>query len=407
LEPLAPALLRRRAARGKEDPARLAERLGHAGAPRPDGPLVWLHGVSVGEATSLLPLVAALRERRPDLSLLVTSGTVTAAAMLARRLPPGVIHQHQPIDTPRVARRFLDHWRPGLAVFVESELWPNLILEAQARGVRLALLSARITEKTARGWARFPLAAHAIFSAFDLILPQDEATEARVHRLGGAAGPKLNLKQAAAPLPVDAAELERLREAAAGRRVVLAASTHPSEEALVADAFREATSDGPPALLVVAPRHPERGPAVAAELAHTLRIARRAAGEPLAADTQVYVADTLGELGTLYALADVVVMGGAFQPGIGGHNPLEPAQAGRPILTGPHAFNAAALYADLSAEAAAIAAPDAAALARHLRGLLAYPHIARRIGEAARTYAARHDGGLAEAMARLEPLLPA
>lgn len=406
LEPVAPALLRRRAARGKEDPARLPERMGRAGLPRPDGPLVWLHGVSVGEATSLLPLVATLRERRPDVAILVTSGTVTAAQMLARRLPPGVIHQHQPIDTPRVVRRFLDHWRPGLAVFVESELWPNLIQEAQARGVRLALLSARITEKTARGWARFPVAAHAIFSAFDLILPQDEATEARIGRLGGATGPRLNLKQAAAPLPVDAAELQRLREGAAGRPVVLAASTHPGDEALVAEAFREATRDGPPALLVVAPRHPDRGPAVAAELAASLRVARRAAGEPLTAGTQAYVADTLGEMGTLYALSDVVVMGGAFQPGIGGHNPLEPAQAVRPILTGPHAFNAQSLYADLFAEAAAIEAPDAAALARHIRGLIAFPHIARRMGEAARSYAARHDGGLGEAMGRLQPLLP-
>ena len=145
LEPLAPSLLRARARRGKEDPGRISERLGRAGLPRPDGALIWLHGVSVGETTSLLPLVAALRTRRPDLTILVTCGTTTAAALLAQRLPEGVIHQFAPVDGPGAVRRFLDHWRPNAAVFVESELWPNLILAAKARGVRLALLSARMT----------------------------------------------------------------------------------------------------------------------------------------------------------------------------------------------------------------------------------------------------------------------
>ena len=397
-EPLAPMVLRRRAARGREDPARLGERLGHPSASRPDGPLVWLHGVSVGEATSLLPLVAALRARRPDIALLVTSGTLTAANMLSHRLPPGVIHQYLPLDTPRAVRRFLDHWRPALAVFVESELWPNLLTEAYARGVKLALVSARMTEQSARGWGRFPVAAHAIFSAFDVILPQDAATAERVRRLGGSAGPNLNLKLAGDPLPADDAELARLRAAAGGRKVVLAASTHPGEEPMIAEAFRAAGHD---ALLIVAPRHPDRGPEIARDLAAT----RRAAGEPI--DGPIHVADTLGELGLFFRLADVVVMGGGFVPGVGGHNPLEPARIGRPIITGPHAFNAADLYAAMFAEVAAIEAADAEALARHIRGLLDYPLIARRMGEAALSFANRQGTALDEAMAQLEPLLPA
>ena len=397
-EPLAPMVLRRRAARGREDPARLGERLGHPSAPRPDGPLVWLHGVSVGEATSLLPLVAALRARRPDIALLVTSGTLTAANMLSHRLPPGVIHQYLPLDTPRAVRRFLDHWRPALAVFVESELWPNLLTEAYARGVKLALVSARMTEQSARGWGRFPVAAHAIFSAFDVILPQDAATAERVRRLGGSAGPNLNLKLAGDPLPADDAELARLRAAAGGRKVVLAARTHPGEEPMIAEAFRAAGHD---ALLIVAPRHPDRGPEIARDLAAT----RRAAGEPI--DGPIHVADTLGELGLFFRLADVVVMGGGFVPGVGGHNPLEPARIGRPIITGPHAFNAADLYAAMFAEVAAIEAADAEALARHIRGLLDYPLIARRMGEAALSFANRQGTALDEAMAQLEPLLPA
>jgi len=401
LEPFAPALLRRRAARGKEDAARLGERLGRASVPRPDGGLVWLHGVSVGEVTSLLPLIAALREGRPELALLVTSGTTTAAELLARRLPDGVIHQYAPIDTPQTVDRFLSHWRPSLAIFVESELWPNMIQEAHARGVKLALVSARLTEGTARNWTRFPVAAHEIFSSFDLILPQDEATAQRVRLLGGSPGPKLNLKLAGDPLPVDQGELVRAQETAAGRRVILAASTHPGEDEIVVEAFRAAVHDPAEALLILAPRHPDRGPDLAARFQAT----RRGAGEAPAGP--IHVADTLGELGLFFRLADIVVMGGAFLPGIGGHNPLEPARIGRPILTGPHAFNAAEAYSDMFADAAAIEADDAASLARHIRGLLDNPAIARRMGEAALAYADRQAAAVEAALEHLEPLMPA
>lgn len=405
LQPLAPAVLRRRAAEGKEDPARLGERLGRAGRPRPDGPLVWLHGVSVGETQSLLPLVDALRARRPAATLLVTSGTVTSAALLAQRLPEGVIHQFAPVDTPGAVRRFLDHWRPDLGLLVESELWPNLISAARARGVRLALLSARMTEASARNWTRAPATARTLLGAFDLVLPQDEATEARLDRLGAAVGPRLNLKLVGAPLPFDPAELDRLRAAVAGRKVVLAASTHPREETPIADAVARAAADRPP-LLVLAPRHPDRAEEIARELTGR-RLARRSRGEPVAADTEVYLADTLGELGLMFELADVVVMGGSFVPGIGGHNPLEPARHGRPVLTGPHAFNAADVYREMFAEVAAIEAADGDALARHVAGLLTYPAIARRVGEAALAYAERQGQALDAALARLEPLLPA
>ena len=400
LEPFAPAILRRRARGGKEDPARLSERLGRAGAPRPDGPLVWLHGVSVGETMSLLPLVTALRRRRPELTLLVTSGTVTAADLLAKRLPEGVIHQFAPVDGPGAARRFFDHWRPSLAVFVESELWPNLILAAKARGVRLALLSARMTDASAARWARWPRSAGALVKAFDLVMPQDAATEARLVRLGASPGPRLNLKRVGEPLPADARELDGLRATLPRRRVVLAASTHPGEEALIAQAFHAAAPNLAEAVLIVVPRHPDRG----ARLAEELRATLRSAGD--APTSAIHVADTLGELGLFFRLADIVVMGGSFLPGIGGHNPLEPARIGRPILTGPHAFNAADVYAELFAEAAAIEAADAAALTLHIRGLLDNPTIARRMGEAALAYANRQ-GTLDEAMARLEPLLPA
>lgn len=395
LEPLAPGLLRARARRGKEDPDRLPERLGHASRPRPDGALVWLHGVSVGETTSLLPLIAALRSRRPELTLLVTSGTLTAAALLAQRLPADVIHQYAPVDGPAAVRRFLDHWRPTAAVFVESEIWPNLIQAARARGVRLALLSARMTAASANGWRRWPASARALVSAFELILPQDDASEARLRDLGAITGEHLNLKRVGESLPADAAELERLRATLAGRKVVLAASTHPGEEPLIANAVRKAARD---AILILAPRHPERG----ASIAEMLGAGLRSRGEPIG---DIHLADTLGELGLFFRLADIVVMGGSFVPGIGGHNPLEPARIGRPILTGRYAFNAADLYAEMFAEVAAIEAADGAALARHIQGLLDNPAIARRMGEAALAYANRQGAALDAALSRLEPLL--
>jgi 3-deoxy-D-manno-octulosonic-acid transferase len=406
LEPLAPGLLRRRAARGKEDPARLDERLGRPALPRPQGPLVWLHGVSVGESLSLLPLIAGLKARRPDLNILVTSGTVTSAQVLARRLPEGVIHQYAPVDAPGAAARFLDHWRPHAALFVESELWPNLIVAAARRGVRLALLSARITEASAQGWARAPATARALLRAFDLVLPQDSATDLRLTALGADTGPRLNLKLVVEAPPVDAELVAALKAGAGGRPIVLAASTHPGEEALIAGAFQTAASSGPDALLIVAPRHPERGPQVAADLAAAgFQVARRAAGEPLTPATTAYVADTLGELGAFYVAADAVVMGGGFAPGVGGHNPLEAARLEAAIVTGPQVFNAREIYAEMLAEAAAIEAADAAALARHIRGLLANPVIARRIGEAASAYAARQGAALEQALALIEPLL--
>lgn len=396
-EPLAPLILKRRAKAGREDPLRLGERLGRAGAPRPPGPLVWLHGVSVGETVSLLALVQGLRARRPDLGLLVTSGTRTSAELLARRLPAGVRHQYVPVDTPGAVRRFLDHWRPDLGVFAESELWPNLILTARRRGTRLVLASARITEGTARTWRRAPASARRLLSAFDLILPQDRATADRLRGLGADCGRELNLKRAGAPLIFDPAELARLQGLSAGRPVVLAASTHPGEDALIAEA-----AEGLGALVVIAPRHPERG----AEIAAALKAPRRALGEEPGPETPVWIADTLGEMGLFFRLADVVVMGGSFPGGIGGHNPLEPARLGAPVITGPDIANAADVYGEMFDEVCALMARDGPDLRRKLAGLLADPMLRRHMREAALGYAARQGRTLAAALDDLTPLLP-
>ncbi|WP_304167361.1 3-deoxy-D-manno-octulosonic acid transferase [Phenylobacterium aquaticum] len=401
LEPLAPLLLRRRAAAGKEDPTRLGERLGKPSHAVPDGPLVWLHGVSVGESLSLLPLIEALSERSPQTRLLVTSGTRTSAELLAKRLPPGVIHQYAPIDGPRAVVRFLNHWRPRLAIFVESELWPNMVLAAQARRIRLALISARMTKASARGWGRVPAAARTLLSAFDLVLPQEAETAARLTRLGARVGPFLSLKLAGGPLPCDAAELARLRGMIGERPVILAASTHAGEEEIIARAVQATERD---ALLVIAPRHPERAGEIAAALAaQGFTVTRRSEGAT--PDAGVYLADTLGEMGLFFRLARAAIMGGSFLPGVGGHNPLEPARLGVAVVTGPHAFNARAVYDEMFAEVAALEAADEAALVRHIAGLIDYPAIARRIGEAGLDYAERQGAALDQALTLIQPLL--
>lgn len=409
-ESLAPRLLAARARGGKEDAARLNERLGRPSIPRPSGPLVWLHGVSVGESLSLLPMIARLRAERPGLAILVTSGTVTSARILAERLPPGVIHQYAPVDGPLATARFLNHWRPALGVLVESELWPNLIGAAQKRGVRLALISARITDRTASGWGRMRAAARALLSAFDLILPQDDASAARIEALGGRVQGRANLKLAGGPLTHDKGAFDQLSVAIGDRSVVLAASTHPGEERAIARAL-----DGleEPPFLILMPRHPERG----GGLAQTLRaegraVAMRSAGEAIEADTAVYLADTLGEMGLFLALADVVVMGGSFGPvighaGAGGHNPLEPARLGKPTVCGPDMANWPDVAAELERAGGLIRLERVEQLAPAIAPLLGDPVKARAMGERARRAAQAADAGLDRLWSHLGPLLPA
>lgn len=411
LTPVAPLVLRARARRGKEDPARLGERLGRPSLPRPEGGLVWLHGASVGESLSHLPLVERLRRERPDLNLLVTAGTVTAAELLARRLPEGAAHQYAPLDTPTAAAAFLAHWRPGLAVFVESELWPNLLAAAKASGARLALLGARLSQSSARNWGRFPEAAQGLFGLFDLVMAQDAPSAERLQGLGARVAGLVDLKQAGSVLPCDEAELRALREVVGKRPVMVAASTHPGEEEVVARAFQAVAKawpkDGPAPLLIVAPRHPARGEAVARLLADLgLSVGRRSRGETPDAWTQAYVADTLGELGLFFRAAGVVVMGGGLVGGIGGHNPLEPARLGAPVISGLEVANFRQTYAALTDARAVVMIEDETALAAKAHDLLAHPDRARELGLRAKAYAERGDKALDAAWDALQPLLP-
>ncbi len=369
--PLIGLYLRRRRSAGKEDPARFAERLGHAGRPRPAGPLVWVHAASVGEATSAVPLIGRVLDRRGDANVLMTTGTVTSARLMADRLPERAVHQYAPVDRPDAVRRFLDHWRPDLALWIESEFWPNLLGDTQARGVPCVLVNARMSDASFARWRRIPGLIAPLLAGFDLCLSQDARQAERLRSLGAVAVATVgNLKSAAAVLPADDAALEALDRATAARPVVVAASTHPGEEAIVAAAHRALKSGHRGLLTIIVPRHPARGDAIAAELrAAGLAVAVRSRDDPIEADTDIYLADTVGELGVFYRVAEVAFVGGSLVPH-GGQNPLEPARLDCAVVHGPHMFNFAAVAAAFAASGAAAVVRDADGLAGAVAALL-------------------------------------
>ena len=401
LGPLAGPYLAARARAGKEDPARLPERFGRAAAPRPPGPLVWLHGASVGEMRVALLVQTALAAARPDLSFLITTGTQTSAALAARA--PRAIHQFAPIDRREAVSRFLAHWRPDLGVFAESDLWPNLVLEAQRRGVRLALVNGRMSAESLAGWGRTPAMARRLLSAFDVLLAADARTAGGLSALSGrAVQPVANLKMAAPAPTIDPAALTPLRAAIGDRPVWLAASTHAGEDEIALAAHERLRATRPDALLILAPRHPERGEAIA-------RLAgdapRRAAGA-LPGGGPVYVADTMGELAAFYALAGVALIGGSLLPTLRGHNPIEPLHCGCAPLSGPHVDSFADVFADLVGAGAVRTTPDATAIAATIADLWAEPIRGAAMIEAGRAVIARGGQALDATLAALAPLLP-
>ena len=393
--PVIDAWLAHRRRRGKEDHARFGERLGRPGLARPEGRLVWMHAASVGESVSLLPLVARLRETFPGVGVLVTSGTVTSARLLRERLPAGALHQFVPVDRPSAVRRFAVHWRPDLAIWVESELWPNLILETAGRGTPMLLVNARMSGRSAARWRRAPHLSRPLLASFAGVLAQTEADAARFRALGAErVVVRGNLKNDAPPLPADEPQVAALRQAVAGRPCWAAASTHEGEEETVAEALSALRRTVPDLLTILAPRHPERGTAVADLLRlRGLATARRSADAAIAPATAVYLVDTLGELGLVYRLADIAFVGGSLAPH-GGHNPLEPARLDCALLAGPHTENFAEAYAALEGAGALVRVADAAALAGAVGTLLEDETACGRRRTAAREAASALGGGV-------------
>jgi 3-deoxy-D-manno-octulosonic-acid transferase len=401
--PLAPLVLARRAARGKEDRERIRERLGHASLPRPAGRLVWVHAASVGESVSALPLLERVRAARPDVALLMTTGTVASASLMARRLPAGALHQYAPLDLPSAVARFLDHWRPDAALWVEQELWPTLLGATRARGIPAGLVNGRLSPRSFARWSRAASFAGEVLSSFAVVLARSEADAARLRSLGARDVRCLgDLKAAAPPLPVDPDALAEVRAELPGPAWV-AASTHPGEEAIVAAAHRALRDRVPGLATIVAPRHPARGPAIAEALASgAVPVTRRGAGErPVPG---IHVADTLGELGLFYRVARAAFVGGSLVPH-GGHNPLEAARLGCPVLVGPHTANVAEATEALLAAGAAVRV-TAATLADELARLLSDEVARERMAGAAHDATAGGEAVLDAVAAAIVPILP-
>ncbi|HEX3709583.1 MAG TPA: 3-deoxy-D-manno-octulosonic acid transferase [Pseudolabrys sp.] len=402
--PLAPIFLARRLARGKEHRARLAERRGEASVARPQAPLVWLHGASVGELASVLPLIQSITSR--GIAMLVTSGTVTSSELAENRLPPGVLHQFVPLDVPRYVRGFLDHWRPDLALFVESDLWPNLMIETSKRGVPMILVNGRLSERSLRRWRYLPSLIVNLLRRLDLCLARTPADAMRLGELGAehivTTG---DLKLDVPAPPADAAKLLALKDAIAGRPVIAAASTHAGEETSVIEAHGQLRSVFPGLLTIIAPRHPERGAGVAEIAAAAgLQTALRSRGELPGRSTEIYVADTLGELGIVYRVAPAVFVGGSFARH-GGQNPIEAAKLGSAILHGPNVWNFAEIYAALDQAQGAVRLSDERLLVSGFRALMAQPAARGRVTHAARTTVDALGGALERTLIALDPYL--
>ena len=402
--PFAGPMIGRRLKQGKEDPTRIGERWGVASAERPPGPLIWIHGASVGEVLAAAGLIERLRAQ--NIRILLTSGTVTSADIAGRRFPPDVIHQYVPFDSPRFVSKFLDHWKPGLALFIESDIWPNLILSSAERRIPMVIINGRMSQRSFPRWQKFRGTISALLECFDLCLAQSDLDAERFSALGC---PNVvtsgNLKLDVQGPPADVKKLERLKEAMQRRLVFVAASTHPGEEEIILEAHRRLAPQMPQLLSVIVPRHPNRGAGIARMLsAAGMKVSLRSQDNEPGGGTEMYVADTLGELGLFYRLAPVVFMGGSLVAH-GGQNPIEAIKLGSAILHGPHVFNFTEIYEALDQAGGAARAETDDDFLKSLGYLLANPIARQRSVGAAEEVVHRLGGALDRTLAALEPYL--
>jgi 3-deoxy-D-manno-octulosonic-acid transferase len=390
--------------RGKEDGNRLHERKGLVSYGRPVGQLAWVHGASVGEGLALLPLIEQLV--KGGTHVVMTTGTTASAQILQQRMPPGSLHQYAPLDLPRFVARFLNHWQPNLAIFAESELWPNLLVETSQRRIPLLLVNGRLSPRSFQRWRRLPSLASALLARIDLCLAQTQADAARFRELGAPrVGVTGNMKFDVAPPPADPKKMAELMAAIGARPVWVAASTHRGEELIAAQVHRRLQADFADLLTIVVPRHAQRGDAIGAELAEQgLDVALRAKGSPIVRSTQVYVANTMGEIGLFYRAARLVFMGKSMV-GSGGQNPIEPAKLGCAILHGPNVGNFSEIYDLLDRARGAAQTADADNLAHVLATLLRDGAKLRAMARAAAEMVHHEAGATARTMQALEPYI--
>lgn len=373
--------------KGKEDSIRFPERLGYRLPQRPEGRLLWLHGASVGECLSMMPLINRLLAEDKDINIMVTSGTVTSAALMAKRLPQRAFHVYVPVDMVGGVRRFVRHFRPNAVLWFESEFWPNILQEIRRHHVPLILLNGRISDRSFRRWQKALWIIRPLLGLFTLTFGQ---TKEDAHRLQVLGAPQAvcvgNLKCAAPPAPFDAIELERLMQAIGSRPCWVGGSTHPGEEAMMANVHQTLKKEFPDLLTISAPRHPERTDVIPTFTQAGLTVARRTNGDAITSETDVYFADTLGEMGLIYRLAPIVFVGGSLVP-FGGQNMLEPMRLGRAVVIGPHAFNFREIVSTAKNQKALVEVADVTELIQILRTWLNQPTDRAEIGKRAEAQA--------------------
>ncbi|HBM91161.1 MAG TPA: 3-deoxy-D-manno-octulosonic acid transferase [Rhodospirillaceae bacterium] len=403
LAPLINLYLRIRQQRGREDQDRFQERLGIASLPRPAGKLVWCHAASVGEMMSVMTLLQALRARHEEWTILLTTGTVTSAQLIAKRLPEGVLHQYVPVDRWSYVTHFLDHWQPDLALWIESELWPNMLTALKKRNVPAALLNGRMSERSYRRWRFIKNGAEKMLSVFSLGLAQTGTEANRFASLGlknvSAIG---NLKYAATPLPCDENALLKLRTEIGERPVWLMASTHSGEEEIALRVHAKLARKRKNLLTIIVPRHPERGHEIAKIITKTgLSFAQRSKKEEITSATSLYLADTMGELGLFYRLTKTVCLAGSFT--WGGHNPIEPVQLGCAVIFGPRMDNFSVMADDILGHRAAQQVDNEEELIEALETHMEHPEESRRLIEAAKPWLKEKQSVLEETLLLLDP----
>ncbi|MBN8522065.1 MAG: 3-deoxy-D-manno-octulosonic acid transferase [Alphaproteobacteria bacterium] len=403
--PVISRVLDRRLAAGKEDPRRIAERQGVPSQPRPLNDIVWIHAASVGEAQSALILIDHLASMT-SATFLMTTGTRTSADLMSRRLPPQAIHQYLPADHPAWVSRFLDHWRPKLVLWMESELWPNMLMEIQSRQIPALLVNARLSNKSYRYWRCLGSSARTILNTFKIILAQTDIDAKRFKKLGSRHVVVTdNLKYSAAPLPVNEQDI---LITSLNRPLWVYASTHQGEESLACRIHARLKKHIPNLLTIIIPRHPERRDHVSAEiLSYNLTFTQRGDNHALPRPgDDIYLVDTLGELGLFYRISPIAMIGRSFSDdGGGGHNPIEAAQLNCAVLTGPHVKFQQEIFNDMLAVHACEQVTSENDLFNTLLSLLTDDHERQKLQDAARRFAENKSGVIHRVMAEIKPFI--
>jgi len=405
-------LLKKRLARGKEHPKRLNERKGIPGQDRPKGRLIWLHAASIGEAQSALILINRLIDTHPKLHILITTGTQTSAKYLQNRLPKRTIHQFIPLDHPEWVENFLNHWQPNAALWIESELWPNMLAAIKAKNIPAALINARMSKKSFKLWRILKGDAKRILSTFPLILAQNKTAQDHLIKLGATHTILTdNIKYSAYALPHDNDNLKHLAARINKRPIWLFASTHDGEEDIACRTHQILKNTYPELLTIIVPRHPERGTDITALCkTYDLTALQRASQNDTLnlpdEDTDIYIADTLGELGLFYRLTHIALIGRSFSnDGGGGHNPIEAAQLNCATLCGPNVQYQQDIYDDMINDGACLMLPDENALVKTLQNLLGNETERRTLQKNAYDFARKKDKVINEVMGHLDPFI--